>query len=1209
MNIQPFSDIYKKLTSDVESELKFAWQQAHALYTDNQLTEYQVKDFFKIIKTIPKAKFKKLLPVDFHFQFEGQTKFKTNQLWLMARSQFFLKFIQNNSQATHHFSIESCHPDVFKVIKKFLKNERIDVTDPVILEKVIVKASEWNLNLLVGQLLDKYEVSRENYQYLYQIAVKNNSKELQDKILSFIKNYLNHETLFEIHSFCLENQYEDLKKRCEKFLLCNLNHYIDPHVASTGIKIYGNLESLISILKNFSSTIEQDVLLRLSLTQHIFIFQHIPSMTTFSFALYSEEEIKALVDADPCVQSLVPVGKNLKDFAISKKNPSYLEEKEDFQFLRAYGGMMQMLAFSQISMPYLSVFFSIIWRSKPSEEVLKKLSNERLISAPTIYDFKIAILLNLIDFTKNNNKNKLLVFLKRIFHFIPQHKFENYERIFENPLELLQKPLNYFLNKTSSLKDRLSNALRKYYNIVFYLFEFSEIIEHINERENRSEVLIAYKKTLSVKSKLTQFVFNNTILTNVQKKLLHKVIRNLLDFHKNYESYHLCERMFVQNIRESYVPFFIKEEVNDMVSFPQRGYQPDFIRKNRSFFKSLLPRIQESYEVIVSTGVTILQDLKRIKIMYLYFLFGDLEKLKRRLETEDNRFRCYERILFEEMDSFSKQLDEDGILVKKVALFLRDPANHDIKLHREACKELMASMTQKGLVIQAFLELPLKNAEQTLKDLFCVMSEEDLRLKASLRQKEKEVELSPEGPALEKEVETPVQMLILNNDLQTEIKEVTLGESFENIRRKLKFSLSNLSKNCRHHGSSEAIFNAHNHIEDLLCLMHRFIHQTEVLSVEQLYAFVIDCVRHGTLLTEQLLTALMLETNQAKEAEDLNAVLTHNLYSILIHCKFPKGPLPANIRSWIRETNRGDILVRDASKWSEENTFVQGLLNRVRGCAQGDSSVNPHVVIQDVFTYLRRIGKISEHLHRQFAGTKKISEHEDKENGFRDFSNHCAIFSKKLSQKPVKTTELESNCEHLKSIEQTLKNFESKLGFEFENVFQNLLPHLRAERESQKTMHPLDLHIHLGHVLLDNQMIVEEVLLNLIDDEAFLEEWQEHDLIALVKHLGMTRKNFTNHEWDFLNRGKATRKIVRYPRSYQAGKTVAGKGLFQFLQSTKVNSEREKFSHKLDLEEGYQIGDRKMAEVYAKTKTLALKDIEMLSQILNKVYKKQFEQS
>lgn len=1211
--IQTSSEILHLLSNTTdEHTLKEAWQKAYILYTNNEFSGVDKKEFSKALKTTSKARIKAFIPLDFQFELAGQIKFKTNQIWLSARSQFFSELVRNSPNALHTFSIEPCDLEVFRVVKRFLKKGELEIPPSLMTEKVLEKALEWRLAALVTQVLEKTTITEENYQYFHGLAKKYRSMKLKCKVFDFVQSALCHDFLIKVYPFCLEEQDDAIQVLCEKYFVRHLNDYIHPDVTV----LIQHPQVSLPILKNFRSTIEEGILSKLSLGQCFCLFQFVPSMITFSFAPYPEKEIRALVKSLPLLKAVMLEEKSLRSFVLFRNawirlvedNQLWTKDNEErVVFLRDFAKILHDRFPFEKDLPFINVFINYLSNVTPDEKVLERLVDEELINEPTCIDFKLHILLNFHEFIETGDFAKILNLCRRSF----QSKCEEYERLFRIPLKDLRMPICEILNLKGTPKEQIYNALRKCQHILSAALTLEKLLGYINHNN-------VWKKQLNkIFSRLSYFdisiqtrkvLLEGTVLTHLQKKLIYKALKNVAQVYtKTFFSILNCHQILMQDVRLNYDPIISSQEMIDMTGVPPKAFHPGFLKKHREIFENFIPRIQETKEVILQAAEEVGHYTSILKNMYSYLKFGDLKRLKTRLEKEGACFKRYETIFFEELNLFTKQLEWDHDLASKTTDYLAKRSNEGIRLFAIGNQRLNQFVEKVGALTHVLLDGLMQEAEEIKKDLVMTPTK---RSRRSRRKNHPKVENSEKNEK-EKEVENSLlNVPFIEKKLPETTKVVTLEERLQITRDNLKHHLVDLAKECHEMGFEESVINVHHHVEDLLSLIYRFFNQSTTLSPEQLVGFVIDCVRRGSLMTEQLLMGLRLKTNPVDSQEKLGEAYSHDLYSILIHCKFFAGPLSATMRKWIRETSRGDIFVRDIYKWDQNSSFVKGLLAKAKYFLQGNTEITPQEIIKDVFVYLMKIGELSEHLQKQIiAPDPKSKKYAHK--GFHDFSELCLSFSQELSKRSVSIVSLSLNDSPLAPITQTLKELQSHSDnqYDFENVFQNFLPHLRAEMQPQNTLHPIYEHLHLGNVLLLNQMMAEEIFLALIDEcQSPLVDWEEHDLFALVKHLGMRQTDFSKEELDFLNRGKATRQIVRYPASFKRSLSKDRKSnvsnILQVLHKAKMNSAKEKFSHLLDLEDGYQIGDKAQASVHKKTKALALKDVEILSIILNKVNKK-----
>jgi hypothetical protein len=169
-----------------------------------------------------------------------------------------------------------------------------------------------------------------------------------------------------------------------------------------------------------------------------------------------------------------------------------------------------------------------------------------------------------------------------------------------------------------------------------------------------------------------------------------------------------------------------------------------------------------------------------------------------------------------------------------------------------------------------------------------------------------------------------------------------------------------------------------------------------------------------------------------------------------------------------------------------------------------------------------------------------------------------------------------------------------------ENLEKNLCLQLEEELNLHEFLEPVEAFHHIAKVLLLNQMIAEEFFVKIheaLNISCDLKE-MDHDLARYVTSLEMSQKDFTSEEWNFLRDGKNTRFLTRYPASHAL-----------LLHKETPLSRLVQGAEKLNLEGSFERskGFENVSlpkKKFDLMKSVVVKDIELLTSILNKVLKK-----
>ncbi|MGE5195922.1 MAG: hypothetical protein ACM3JI_01160, partial [Anaerolineae bacterium] len=354
-------------------------------------------------------------------------------------------------------------------------------------------------------------------------------------------------------------------------------------------------------------------------------------------------------------------------------------------------------------------------------------------------------------------------------------------------------------------------------------------------------------------------------------------------------------------------------------------------------------------------------------------------------------------------------------------------------------------------------------------------------------------------------------------------------------------------------GFNEALKNSEDHLQDLFVLIARFLRLSKkTMDKDLVFNYVRSLVSHGTLLEEQLLAATLRKTKMIKTLEELKPTITHNLELIVNGCHFGSRPLKAKERQLIRSTNFGEVSVRNIGKEVDEVEFkekeissVDDLLKAVYLWNLDLKSSDPKPILKAAIKYFCGVLKVCKELGDRLSDTKKTTQELELEK--KDFEKQLAQFRIELFkvQDDLKMSEDEEKKlsgtlkQDLTSIETfVLTLLERPLPAHsypaLRNVLNNLLKDLKAELSLHKNLPIKELRVHLSEILLVNQCIAEELLYVVshlrriaVDKKAI-----NHDLVELIKKLGIEPTTLPKNVQDFLHRGRETRGLARYRASF-----------------------------------------------------------------------------
>ena len=276
--------------------------------------------------------------------------------------------------------------------------------------------------------------------------------------------------------------------------------------------------------------------------------------------------------------------------------------------------------------------------------------------------------------------------------------------------------------------------------------------------------------------------------------------------------------------------------------------------------------------------------------------------------------------------------------------------------------------------------------------------------------------------------------------------------------------------------TQQALKDGVRHLDDLFISLRRLelAAQTSPLTPPQLFAFVNDCVRHTTLGVEQILSALDRDSNRITDPETLRERLTHDLFILLYRCDMGDGELSKEVRQWIAEINGGEICVRDFNLFSEEKNVLQNLLRANQQFLIGGPEASLEQVTEALSAYIAPLGEFLDSIQYRFAYLQTPAPIEQR------LSDTCLGFCDALATLPI--IPIEETASPFMSLREQMATLQmrdpnSEFAARLTNVQSNLMTHLEAELSAASLLEPIEASLHLGNVLLLNQMIVEEMLI------------------------------------------------------------------------------------------------------------------------------------
>lgn len=821
-----------------------------------------------------------------------------------------------------------------------------------------------------------------------------------------------------------------------------------------------------------------------------------------------------------------------------------------------------------------------------------------------IVDFLNACLIKMYD-SKNNNM------MQYTFALDPMIKLFESQR-----LDLFHKNSRHFVkgdqHSSNAEKYRIAVKSHQYLHRVIdfhYCIVGFETTNYINKYLHETNGNIV--KEISKLSKLNiEILLNNTSLKKEHQCAISRLFKNLWDeFDKDNALFiEKLMEVFHFDIRDNYLNVIQSPAVDKICQtkmshgvFQNMGddsFDSQYVQKNYEVYEQFLPRIVEVTRWLASIHEKLSKRALLLREFHFFIKYGDLNRLTEKLsKLKSPSYKKQEEILLEEIEIFVAKKRTDTQMAINIVSTINTcklMPLYNFFLHAEDFHK------KSNCVLSVLFDDALEFAQRRKNDLFIFPPETVSNIRPNQTRPTKQTgpntnQVTTTPKSSSKAVSTPeIPSLTVEDEKMKGM--YPLLECLQGAQGSAATSFRDLCLGCKKDmGIEKALRNAQNQLNGLLSTMLRLTEGSQKpLTRPEVHAFVIDAVSHATLMSEQMLLALCLSTNDNKPES------THDLYFILLNCKFKGGSFPQKLRKWIQEANRGEILVRNLDECALGNSPLQNLLAKTKLFVEGSDAFTAEEILSETIEFCRNAGRLVHALQIQINAAKAKPQKNVSENFINAFSSLC----KKLSEQ-VKEIKLSPSTENAftHSLRKTLHGHSEKTEIPLNNALNNLLLHLETEMASHATLHPIFAHAHCSHVLLLNQMIAEEVLLTLINHSMVSSYFgEDHNLFAMAELLGMTQKDFTPDELDFLKRGKAVRQLVRYPESCDM--LNAKNSIKDTVQQSAELASSQKYTE-FHGGEGFQLpSNSKLAQKLESIKKVIAKDVEILGSVLAKIIKK-----
>lgn len=818
-------------------------------------------------------------------------------------------------------------------------------------------------------------------------------------------------------------------------------------------------------------------------------------------------------------------------------------------------------------------------------------------------DYLANLLEAMHEFKKTGNSQKIAAFLQELSEIVGmKNDRESFatlvlilaaKKAFEtNRLDLFQRPLMSFISP-----EQLLNQAQKY-RIAVSCFQsvgakirvFGMCSDADDFAKKMKEIAVLPNSYQIMHLMNCALLASNPFLTKDQKidicSDFHRLVQQDLETRDTYKK--IISLIFIGDIAKNYLPTILNSEQVEEIGVIKSDLSPserDYVENHCEVYQGFLPRMKEMLDALSQPAAELAQTSRLLKSYHLYLKFGDHQKLIQRLGEKRVSRDEFRKILHEEIASFDERR-----CAAQIVVYLKQQGMEAVRSIRASQNLAENFFSRLQRLLPLVFDLPMEFASEMERDLY-------IKPKASK---------PPSPPPAPDSAPAPAVSVAAKPDDRPQVKKIQPpAKELEEVREKSQAAFKQMAAGCVGFGTPESIKTAQSHLEDLLSTVLRLFEQTQLpLARHHVHAFVVDCVRHGTLAAEQMLSALCRESNRIPNHQQLNKFLSHNLYVILNSCQLKAGPFPPELRKCILGANRGEILVRNLDQCKIDASNVQALLVKTRLFLNGSDAFTSEQILSHTFAFLREISAICQETCRQLDACKQKPANAGEV--FAQLNALLQVASKRIANNAVvnrlpctvEDTSLKSLRENIDNLKKSSQSLEVESGLQ--NVLNHLLVHLETEMLSHPYLNPIIAHSHCSNVFLYNQMIAQEVLTNLLilKQIPYDLDQEDHDLLPLVEALGMNEKDFTHDEIDFLKRGKATRQMVRYTASYQ-DKDSHRRTLKAIHDSLEL-FKKQSFTHHYELEKGFEIGSDNTRSKLEKVKAVVKEDLALLSSIVAK---------
>ncbi len=596
----------------------------------------------------------------------------------------------------------------------------------------------------------------------------------------------------------------------------------------------------------------------------------------------------------------------------------------------------------------------------------------------TLLDLKEECIFGIRDFIIEKNNLRIIRFLEECICSMQKINEHSNDLTDQEDIRFIESTISLFETCRVDLFMRDCQSWNQHKDPLSRADEFRCAVEYCQQVYRESKILVCRTapKLVKLSGLWVEFSSYNSVnninilqhntlnetksLTEMQKLDICHVFRSL------YETYKLKQNVYVDNFGKvskdldcNYKAVYAPETYVIIDPPAEReneagAYDADYVHKHHAVYENFIPRSTEFQTWIASSSNEFLESSLLLRFFPIYLKFGDLDRLKARLEEKKIYHRGkFQSILFEEIKRFSEQFKNDHGLQSKAESFLI--SDRSFVLWDTFFSTAYDLFQHQVLISEATLGLLLPHADECTVGLFYRPSQDKVlgknRVLAPSPQSIRLNSFVPHGKAPEDHKLVEVEKGTLEKGIEESgEKEISTHGLFQGVKESTARCLSEVKTKCKGFETEKALNNANAQFAGLLGTMKRLLdHKDEPMSREQFLFLILSMIRHGSLATEQMLSALVRASNNLKK-EQLSAHVSSDLAVLLYDCKFPNGDLYYTFRQWINDINYGEILERDLLECSTEGNFVEKLLAKVRYFSQGEV-YELEDIVPDLLTY------------------------------------------------------------------------------------------------------------------------------------------------------------------------------------------------------------------------------------------------------------------